>query len=79
MSTVYVVVCMDTEGPCADPANPGLLATWDEVDAAADRLFDPSFRRRFPDPGGGSLRPNKIGYLRSSPPVLTADPSLRSG
>src|ERR1700726_237937 len=56
MSTVYVVVCIDTEGPCSDPANRELLATWDEANAATDRPFDPSFRRRFPDPRGGTLR-----------------------
>jgi hypothetical protein len=54
--TVHVVVCMDTEGPCADPENPELLATWDAVDAAMDKLFDPAFRERHRDPTGGSLR-----------------------
>jgi Methyltransferase domain len=54
--TVYVVVCIDTEGPCADPGNPELLATWDAVDAAMDKLFDPRFRERHGDPAGGSLR-----------------------
>jgi len=47
---------MDTEGPCADPDNPDLLSTWDRVDAAMDKLFDPAFRARHPDPGGGRLR-----------------------
>lgn len=54
--TVYVVVCMDTEGPCADPGNPELLATWDDVDAAMDKLFDEGFRGRHRDPFGTPLR-----------------------
>lgn len=53
---VHVVVCMDTEGPCADPGNPTLLATWEQVDAAMDKLFSPAFRSRDRDPGGGHLR-----------------------
>lgn len=55
-----VVFCMDTEGPCADPGNAELLGTWAEVDAAMDKLFDPAFRARCPDPAGGSL---KIGWF----------------
>src|SRR3954471_22677456 len=55
-AAVHVVVCMDTEGPCADPDNAELLATWDEVDAAMGKLFEPAFRSRFPDPSGGGLR-----------------------
>ena len=55
-ATVHVVVCMDTEGPCADPGNPELLATWERVDAAMDKLFSPGFRERHLDPQGGHLR-----------------------
>jgi SAM-dependent methyltransferase len=55
-ATVHVVVCIDTEGPCADPGNPELLATWDAVDAAMDRLFDEGFRDRHRDPTGTPLR-----------------------
>lgn len=53
---VYVVFCMDTEGPCADPGDRELLATWAAVDAAMDKLFDQDFRARHPDPGGGTFR-----------------------
>jgi len=56
VSEVNVVVCMDTEGPCADPGNPELLSSWEAVDAAMDKLFDPAFRERLPDPSGGTLR-----------------------
>ncbi len=49
-AVVQVVFCMDTEGPCADPDKPELLATWDEVDAAMDKLFDPGVP-------GAALRP----------------------
>ena len=38
-AAVQIVFCMDTEGPCDDPSNPELLASWDAVDAAMDRLF----------------------------------------
>ena len=55
-AAVHVVVCMDTEGPCADPCNPTLLATWEQVDAAMDKLFSPAFRDRDRDPQGGHLR-----------------------
>ena len=54
--TVFVVVCMDTEGPCADPEDPELLATWDDVDAAMDKLFDEGFRCRHRDSFGTPLR-----------------------
>ncbi|HVS84582.1 MAG TPA: hypothetical protein VHD91_03015 [Gaiellaceae bacterium] len=60
MAEVSVVVCMDTEGPCADPGDPELLADWERVDAAMDKLFDPEFRRRVPDSAGGGLR---IGWF----------------
>ena len=53
---VLVVFCMDTEGPCADPTNPDLLASWDAVDAAMEKLFDPDLRSRHRDSEGGSLR-----------------------
>lgn len=46
---------MDTEGPCADPDNPDLLGTWEQVDRAMDSVFDPAFRQRFADPSGGTL------------------------
>lgn len=60
VSEVSVVLCMDTEGPCADPGNPELLADWDRVDAAMDRLFDETLRRHAPDSTGGGLR---IGWF----------------
>lgn len=59
-ASVQVVVCMDTEGPCADPGNPELLGTWPLVDAAMDKLFAPGFRARYPDPAGGQL---KMGWF----------------
>lgn len=49
-------MCIDTEGPCNDPGDAELLATWELVDAAVDKLFDDRFRRADPDPGGGFLR-----------------------
>jgi hypothetical protein len=52
---VQIVVCMDTEGPCADPSNPTLLADWPLVDAATRTLFDEAFRNRHRDPSGGRL------------------------
>jgi SAM-dependent methyltransferase len=55
-ATVYVVVCMDTEGPCLDADNPELLPSWEALDRAVDKLFDESFRLRHKDPHGGSLR-----------------------
>ena len=55
-ATVHVVVCIDTEGPCADPGNPELLSTWEDVDAAMDKLFDARFRDRHRDPFGSALR-----------------------
>jgi SAM-dependent methyltransferase len=58
--TVQVVLCMDTEGPCRDPANPELLGSWPEVEAAMNRLFLDGFRERYPDPAGGCLR---IGWF----------------
>jgi SAM-dependent methyltransferase len=54
--TVHVVVCMDTEGPCVDPGDPELLADWDAVDTAMDKLFDERFRTRHRDPFGGHIR-----------------------
>ena len=55
-ATVQVAFCMDTEGPCEDPDNRELLGTWTEVDRAMDRLFDDSFRQRYPDSRGEGLR-----------------------
>ncbi|NQU32374.1 MAG: methyltransferase domain-containing protein [Bacteroidetes bacterium] len=60
MSKVYVVLCMDTEGPCDDPKNTDLLKTWEEVDFAMERLFDERFRKQFPDSVGNNL---KIGWF----------------
>lgn len=57
---VYFVFCMDTEGPCDDPGRPDLLANWQLVDAAMDRLFDPAFRDRHRDPQGGIF---KVGWF----------------
>lgn len=58
--TVQIVFCMDTEGPCDDPGNPQLLATWDRVETAMDKLFTPEFRRKYPDKTGGHF---KIGWF----------------
>lgn len=60
MSKVYVVFCMDTEGPCDDPNNDELLKTWSDVDQAMDKLFDSSYRHLYPDSSGGGLR---IGWF----------------
>lgn len=57
---LQIVLCMDTEGPCADSARPDLLSSWEQVDAAMARLFDDRFRSRLPDPCGGHLR---IGWF----------------
>src|SRR3954452_8873908 len=65
---------MDTEGPCTDPANDDLLATWAEVDAAMDKLLEPRFRERFPDPTGGVLR---IGWFFLTWTGFTTNPRQR--
>jgi methyltransferase family protein len=72
---VEVVFCMDTEGPCADPDKPDLLATWDAVDAAMDKLFDGSFRARHPDSSGGVL---KIGWFFLTWTGFTTNPRARA-
>jgi SAM-dependent methyltransferase len=71
---VEVVLCMDTEGPCDEPGHPELLATWEQVDAAMDKLFEPAFRARFPDPGGGMLR---IGWFFLTWTGFTSNPRGR--
>lgn len=53
---VYVVFCMDTEGPCDDPKLPDLLGSWPKVDAAMDKLFSPDFRFAHLDHFGESPR-----------------------
>jgi hypothetical protein len=72
---VQVVVCMDTEGPCSDPANPELLGTWDLVDGAMDKLFEQSFRARFRDSAGGVL---KIGWFFLTWTGFTTNPRARA-
>jgi len=72
---VEVVVCMDTEGPCADPGDPELLATWEQVDRAMDKLFEAEFRARFPDPAGGGLR---IGWFFLTWTGFTSNPRQRA-
>lgn len=59
-ATVYVVFCIDTEGPCLDRENPDLLGTWDQVDRAMDKLFETSFRRSLTDSRGGRF---KVGWF----------------
>ena len=73
--TVYVVLCIDTEGPCADPDKPDLLGTWDPVDGAMDKLFDPAFRARLPDPTGGELR---VGWFFLTWTGFTSNPRQRA-
>jgi SAM-dependent methyltransferase len=73
--TVYVVVCMDTEGPCADPGAPDLLATWDAVDAAMDKLFDARFREGHRDSEGGSIR---FGWFFLTWTGFTSNPRARA-
>lgn len=60
MNTVYVVFCMDTEGPCDDPNNDMLLKTWRDIDKAMDKIFENKFRNKFPDSNGTNL---KIGWF----------------
>ncbi len=74
-AAVQVVVCMDTEGPCADPGNLELLGSWEQVDTAMDKLFDPAFRARHPDPGGGELR---IGWFFLTWSGFTSNPRQRA-
>lgn len=57
---VYVVFCMDTEGPCADPGNLELLDSWARVDVAMDKLFAPAFRSAVLDSRNGEF---KIGWF----------------
>jgi SAM-dependent methyltransferase len=73
-ATVFVVFCMDTEGPCADPSRPDLLASWPLVDRAMDRLFDERFRTRRPDSFGGSF---KIGWFFLTWTGFTTNPRGR--
>ena len=60
MSTVHVVFCMDTEGPCDDPVNVEILKNWQQVDLAMDKLFSEDFRYRFPDSYDSNF---KIGWF----------------
>jgi len=73
--SVQLVLCMDTEGPCDDPARPELLPSWTLVDGAMARLFDPAFRRRHPDPTGGHL---KIGWFFLTWTGFTTNPRGRA-
>jgi SAM-dependent methyltransferase len=75
IGTVDVVVCMDTEGPCADPGNPELLATWDAVDVAIDKLFDARFRNRNRDPSG---QPMRFGWFFLTWTGFTSNPRGRA-
>jgi SAM-dependent methyltransferase len=68
--TVHVVVCIDTEGPCVDPGDPELLATWDAVDGAMDKLFDD----RPVDPLG---RPMRFGWFFLTWAGFTSNPRGR--
>ena len=72
---VLVVFCMDTEGPCVDPDNPELLASWDAVDAAMEKLFDPALRARHRDGKGGALR---IGWFFLAWAGFTTNPRGRA-
>ena len=60
MSTVYIVFCMDTEGPCDDPLNLEILKNWKQIDIAMDKLFSEDFRIRYPDSFGSNF---KIGWF----------------
>lgn len=71
---VYVVFCMDTEGPCADPGNAELLADWQRVDAAMDKLFDEQFRSAYPDSKGGHF---KVGWFFLTWTGFTTNPRGR--
>ena len=55
-ASVQFVLCIDTEGPCVDPARSDLLPSWESVDGAMSRIFDSCFRQRYPDSNGGHLR-----------------------
>ena len=57
---VYVVFCMDTEGPCDDPSNPSLLKNWDAINIAMDKLFNRDFRFKFKDSYNNNF---KIGWF----------------
>ena len=60
MSKLYVVFCMDTEGPCDDPGNDELLKDWKKVDSAMDKLFSKEFRYKYKDSLGRNF---KIGWF----------------
>lgn len=72
---VYIVFCMDTEGPCADSGRPELLDSWERVDGAVDKLFDRGFRTAVPDSSGGSLT---IGWFFLTWTGFTSNPRGRA-
>lgn len=74
MSTVQVVFCMDTEGPCDDPDNSELLKDWTAVDSAMSKLFNNDFRFQHPDSNGGGI---KIGWFFLSWVGFLANPRNR--
>jgi hypothetical protein len=48
MAVVYVIPCIDTEGPAFDPKL-NLLSTWEEVERSFHAAASPKFRHRFLD------------------------------
>ena len=57
---VFIVFCMDTEGPCDDPENDELLKNWGTVDNAMDKIFDSNFRSLYKDSLGNDF---KVGWF----------------
>jgi hypothetical protein len=53
---LYVVLAIDTEGPVTDKKNPELLNSWKKIDRAMTKLFDESYRNKYPDNFGGWLK-----------------------
>ena len=60
MDKLYVVFCMDTEGPCDDPNNRELLKDWNKLNPAMDKLFSTKFREKYKDSLGNYF---KIGWF----------------
>lgn len=71
---LFVVVCIDTEGPIDDPRKPEILNSWERVFGLADRLFARAFRAAHPDSDG---RPAVFSWFVLTLSGFTANPFRR--